>query len=103
MDWQGLNQITLRTRYIINNYTFTNYLYVFTSLYLPVGKSVIIFIINSVYHAGKEYSHLTAIHIFYFLQVTISYGEFKVVNKPVIKNLVNIPNAVFDEEEDPTR
>ena len=39
----------------------------------------------------------------FHIQITISYGEFKVVNKPVIKNLVNIPNAVFDEEADPTR
>ena len=42
-------------------------------------------------------------HTILCIQITISYGEFKVVNKPVIKNLVNIPNAVFDEEADPTR
>ena len=100
-DWQGLNQITSWTRYIYNlnkQHTFTNDL---LRAYIIISKQKYHnFIIDYIYHTGiSQQSTIT----FYFLQITISYGEFKVVNKPVIKNLVNIPNAVFDEEEDPTR
>ena len=71
---------------------------VFTSSCLTKCHNFIIDVY--IYHTGiSQQSAIT----FYFLQITISYGEFKIVNKPVIKNLVYIPNAVFDEEEDPTR
>ncbi len=41
--------------------------------------------------------------IFDCVQVTFGYGEFTVKGHAPIKNVIIIPNAVFTEEEDPTR
>ena len=35
--------------------------------------------------------------------MTISYGQLKVLGQPAFENIVNIPNAQFSEEDDPTR
>ena len=50
------------------------------------------------------YSMYMAIQWFFFQwQVTISYGQIEMVGHPALNNVVEIPNAQFSEEDDPTR
>ena len=41
--------------------------------------------------------------VFMWIQITISYGEFKFVNQEPVRNVVVIHDAAFSEEVDPTR